>query len=59
MSPQNGASSCPVDPRIIVASACSGHGFKFAPVVGEALADLVTRGETRHDISRFSFARFS
>lgn len=49
----------PVDPRIIVASACSGHGFKFAPVVGEALADLVTRGETRHDISRFSFARFS
>jgi len=31
-----------------VAFACgfSGHGFKFAPVVGEALADLVTQGTT-------------
>jgi sarcosine oxidase len=28
--------------RIVVGSACSGHGFKFAPVVGERLADLVT-----------------
>ena len=26
--------------RIVVGSACSGHGFKFAPVVGERLADL-------------------
>jgi sarcosine oxidase len=28
--------------RIVVGSACSGHGFKFAPVVGERLADLIT-----------------
>ena len=28
--------------RIVVGSACSGHGFKFAPVVGEWLADLAT-----------------
>jgi sarcosine oxidase len=27
--------------RVVVGSACSGHGFKFAPVVGERLADLV------------------
>jgi sarcosine oxidase len=27
--------------RYIVGSACSGHGFKFAPAVGETLADLV------------------
>jgi sarcosine oxidase len=27
--------------RIVVGSACSGHGFKFAPVVGARLADLV------------------
>jgi sarcosine oxidase len=48
----------PGSPRIIVASPCSGHGFKFAPVIGEILADLATRGETRHDISRFKLARF-
>jgi sarcosine oxidase len=27
--------------RIVVGSACSGHGFKFAPAVGKRLADLV------------------
>ncbi len=27
--------------RYVVGSACSGHGFKFAPAVGEILADLV------------------
>jgi sarcosine oxidase len=26
--------------RIVVGSACSGHGFKFAPLIGERLADL-------------------
>jgi sarcosine oxidase len=45
-------------PRIIVASPCSGHGFKFAPVIGEILADLATAGRTGHDISRFSLKRF-
>ena len=44
----------PGAPHIIVASPCSGHGFKFAPVVGEILADLATAGTTRHDISRFA-----
>ena len=45
-------------PHIIVASPCSGHGFKFSPAIGEILADLATKGETRHDIARFSPARF-
>jgi sarcosine oxidase len=44
--------------RIIVASPCSGHGFKFAPVIGEILADLAGEGETRHDIRRFRLSRF-
>jgi sarcosine oxidase len=48
----------PGAPAIIVASPCSGHGFKFAPVIGQILADLATRGTTRHDISRFRLARF-
>jgi sarcosine oxidase len=29
--------------RVVVGSACSGHGFKFAPAVGERLAALATR----------------
>ena len=48
----------PGAPQVIVASPCSGHGFKFAPVIGEILADLATMGATRHDIARFSLARF-
>ena len=46
-------------PQIVVASPCCGHGFKFSPVVGEILADLVTRGTTAHDISRFRLPRFA
>jgi sarcosine oxidase len=45
-------------PQIIVASPCSGHGFKFAPLIGEILADLATLGETRHAIARFGLGRF-
>ena len=48
----------PGAPQVIVASPCSGHGFKFAPAIGEILAELATKGETRHDISRFTLARF-
>jgi sarcosine oxidase len=44
--------------QVIVTSPCSGHGFKFAPVVGEILAELVATGTTRHDIARFSLERF-
>jgi len=45
-------------PQVIIVSPCSGHGFKFAPVIGEIVAELVTTGATRHDIGRFSLARF-
>ena len=34
----------PGEPRIAYASACSGHGFKFAPLTGRLLAELVLRG---------------
>jgi sarcosine oxidase len=46
-------------PQIIVASPCCGHGFKFSPVIGEILVDLVTQGMTKHDISQFRLDRFS
>jgi sarcosine oxidase len=48
----------PGAPQIVVASPCSGHGFKFAPAIGGILADLATAGATAHDISRFALARF-
>jgi sarcosine oxidase len=48
----------PADPRIVVASPCSGHGYKFASVIGEILADLSTEQATRHDIGRFRVDRF-
>jgi len=28
--------------RLVIGSPCSGHGFKFAPAIGERLADLAT-----------------
>lgn len=43
--------------NIYVAGGFSGHGFKYVPVVGEILTDLVTKGETGHDISSFSITR--
>lgn len=45
-------------PQVVIASPCSGHGFKFASVVGEIVADLVERDETAHDISMFRLRRF-
>ena len=48
----------PEHEQVVIASPCSGHGFKFAAVVGEILADLVSHGRTQHDISTFRLARF-
>jgi sarcosine oxidase len=43
--------------RLVVGSACSGHGFKFGPLLGELLADLVTEyGATT--TPRFALGRF-
>ena len=38
---------------VIVASPCSGHGFKFASVLGEILSDLALDSDTKHDIKLF------
>ncbi|GAA1687890.1 N-methyl-L-tryptophan oxidase [Microbacterium sediminicola] len=46
----------PDAPEVIVASACSGHGFKFGPAIGEALADLAV-GIERPDLDFISVAR--
>ncbi|MEO5580277.1 MAG: FAD-dependent oxidoreductase, partial [Gemmatimonadaceae bacterium] len=47
----------PDHPRVIVSSACSGHGFKFASVIGEIHADLAMHGVSRFDLSPFSIKR--
>lgn len=48
----------PVHSQVTIASPCSGHGFKFASVIGEIIAELAIDGTTRHDISLFVPARF-
>lgn len=48
----------PGHPNVIIACGFSGHGFKFAPVVGEILAGLTLDGTTRHDIAHFAVDRF-
>ena len=49
----------PTARRILVASPCSGHGFKFASAIGEALADMVLDGKSSLDLSLFRLDRLS
>lgn len=46
-------------PQVSFATGFSGHGYKFASVVGEIMADLSERQQTRHDISLFSLERLT
>ncbi len=48
----------PSAPGVAFASACSGHGFKFAPVIGEILADLALDGATAWPLEPFRADRF-
>jgi sarcosine oxidase len=45
--------------QVSFASPCSGHGYKFASVIGEIMADLADTGMTRHDISLFRLDRLT
>lgn len=48
----------PAHPQVVVASPCSGHGYKFCSVIGEVLADLATGdGTTRHGIGFLRLGR--
>ena len=49
----------PDHPQVSLAAGFSGHGFKFASVIGEIMADLAHNGETNHDISLFRLDRFN
>lgn len=50
--------SLPGVPGIHVVSACSGHGYKFASVVGEITADRLQGRADRFDLAPFRLARF-
>ena len=46
-------------PQVVVAGGFSGHGFKFAPVIGEALADLALVGASPLPIGFLAARRFA
>lgn len=46
----------PDSDRILLASACSGHGFKHSAAIGEALAELALEGRSRISLSPFALA---
>lgn len=48
----------PDSKRVILVSACSGHGFKHSAAIGEILSQLATIGTSSIDISSFSLGRF-
>ncbi len=49
----------PQYPQVLYACGFSGHGFKFAPVIGAVLADWVTEGETSYPIDFLRASRRS
>lgn len=49
----------PHHPNIVVASPCSGHGFKFSSLTGKILAALATDGKALPGLSPFSLDRLA
>lgn len=47
----------PGSERVVIASPCSGHGFKHSAAVGQTLAQLALDGGSEFDISAFELAR--
>jgi sarcosine oxidase len=48
----------PAHANVVLCGGFSGHGFKFAPVIGEIAADLALDGSSRHEIDFLSLKRF-
>lgn len=48
----------PQHANVVFGAGFSGHGFKFAPVIGEILGELAVQGTTRHPIEFLRLSRF-
>jgi sarcosine oxidase len=48
----------PQSDRVILASCCSGHGFKHSAAIGELLADMAENRAPAVDLAPFRLARF-
>ena len=45
-------------PHAVIASPCSGHGFKFSILIGRILAELAATGKTEYPLEMFALKRF-
>ena len=43
---------------ILILSCCSGHGFKFTPVIGKIASDLILTNQSEFNLSYFKLDRF-
>ncbi|MBI4935769.1 MAG: N-methyl-L-tryptophan oxidase [Actinobacteria bacterium] len=48
----------PDHPQVVVASPCSGHGFKYTTAIGPVLVDLAVSGSASLPIDSFGISRF-
>jgi sarcosine oxidase len=44
--------------NVTILSACSGHGFKHSPALGEAVAERIVTGASALDLGPFALSRF-
>jgi sarcosine oxidase len=49
----------PVHSNVTVVAACSGHGFKHSPAIGEAVAQRIVEGKSEIDLAPFAIPRGS
>jgi len=49
----------PGNDQIVIASPCSGHGFKYSAAIGEVISGMVLEGKSKIDIGAFRLNRFT
>ena len=46
----------PQTEKVLIVSCCSGHGFKFAPVLGKVISDVVSTGKSIEAFEKYKHA---